>query len=332
MTKKRILILTDWYEPGYKAGGTIQSCRNFVAAMRDSFDVSVLTSDRDLGDTKGYPGIPPNQWIEREPGVPVYYAIRESLSTRTLKELIRSLKPDFIYLNSMYSYQFTILPLILHLEKKIQAQIILAPHGMLQEGALKFKSLKKKAFISLLNLLGIPGQIHFQATDEQERKDILKQFPRAGKVELVPNFSGLVTGAVAPVEKVPHRLRCIYISRIIQKKNILFFLKLLHRIPADIELEFTIYGDVEDEKYWQQAEKIIHSLPKHVQVLFKGTLPHDQVMSALASNHVFVLPTLGENFGYAIYEAFCAGRPVLISDKTPWRGLQDQQVGWDIPL
>jgi glycosyltransferase involved in cell wall biosynthesis len=329
--KKRILILTDWYDPGYKAGGTIQSCRNFVAAMQDSFDISVLTSDRDLGDTTGYPGIPTGEWIDRE-GVPVYYAKREDLTSKLLDEMIESLKPDFIYLNSMYSYQFTILPLLLLLRNRIEAQIVLAPHGMLQEGALKFKSFKKKTFISLLNTLGIPRKIHFQATDEQEKLDILKQFPHAGKVEVVPNFSGLVGGNVVPVVKLPHHLRCVYISRIIQKKNILFFLKLLNRLPGNVDLELTIYGDVEDEKYWQQGQKLIEGLPKNIRVIFKGTLPHHEVMPVLGANHVFVLPTLGENFGYAIYEALSAGRPVLISDKTPWRGLQAREVGWDIPL
>jgi glycosyltransferase involved in cell wall biosynthesis len=330
--KKRILILTDWYEPGYKAGGTIQSCRNFVAAMHEIYDISVLTSDRDLGDNAGYPGIPPGQWITREPGVPVYYAKRETVNYRMLKRLIESRKPDFIYLNSMYSYWFTILPMLLLWRNRIRAQIVLASHGMLQQGALKFKTRKKKLFIALVNTLAIPGKIHFQATDEQEKRDILKQFPRAGRVEVLPNFSGLLIGSNAPIEKKPQKLRCVYISRIIQKKNILFFLKLLNMLPENIELEFSVYGEVEDEKYWHQAQKVMHFLPKNIGVIFRGSLPHDQVISTLGQNHVFVLPTLGENFGYAIFEAFSAGRPVLISDKTPWRGLQDRQIGWDIPL
>ena len=33
-----------------------------------------------------------------------------------------------------------------------------------------------------------------------------------------------------------------------------------------------------------------------------------------------------------ILEALCAGCPVLISDQTPWRGLEGKDVGWDLPL
>jgi glycosyltransferase involved in cell wall biosynthesis len=332
LEKKNILILTDWYEPGYKAGGPIQSCRNFVAAMHEQYDISVLTSDRDIGDKNPYAGIETGKWINREPGIAVYYAAVETLNSKFLEDLIESRKPDFIYLNSMYSYHFSIQPLQLLWRKKIRARIILAPRGMLQQGALKFKAQKKKLFIALLNGLGIPRLVHFHATDAQEKKDILKQFPRTADVTVVPNFSGSLPDSAGCIEKIPGRLRCVYISRIIQKKNILFFLKLLNILPENIDLEFSIYGEVEDEKYWNQSQKVMHFLPKNISVIYRGPLPHEQVISSLEANHVFVLPSKGENFGHAIFEAFSAGRPVLISDKTPWRGLQDLQVGWDIPL
>ena len=35
----------------------------------------------------------------------------------------------------------------------------------------------------------------------------------------------------------------------------------------------------------------------------------------------FLLPTGGENFGHAIFEALSCGVPALISDRTPWRDL-----------
>ena len=42
----------------------------------------------------------------------------------------------------------------------------------------------------------------------------------------------------------------------------------------------------------------------------------------IARSDVFLLPTGGENFGHAIFEALSCGVPVLISDQTPWRGLE----------
>ncbi len=61
---------------------------------------------------------PPTEWITREPGIRIYYAKRKSLRGSLIKNLIESEKPDFIYLNSMYSFRFSIIPLISVVERK----------------------------------------------------------------------------------------------------------------------------------------------------------------------------------------------------------------------
>ena len=55
-------------------------------------------------------------------------------------------------------------------------------------------------------------------------------------------------------------------------------------------------------------------------------------MPILQQHHLFVLPTTGENFGHSIFEAFLAGRPVLISDQTPWLDLASKKTGWALSL
>ena len=52
----------------------------------------------------------------------------------------------------------------------------------------------------------------------------------------------------------------------------------------------------------------------------------------MREHDIFFFPTLGENFGHVILEALCAGCPILISDQTPWRDLEEKDVGWDMPL
>jgi glycosyltransferase involved in cell wall biosynthesis len=300
--------------------------------MHDDFEISVLTSDRDLGEKQPYPGIVTNQWVKRLPGISVYYADIKTLDAKKLGSLIASRNPDFIYLNSMYSYRFSVLPLLFSWRNKISAQVVLAPRGMLQEGALRFKPAKKKLFIGLLNVMGVPGKVRFHATDDQEKKDILTHFPKAQIVAEIANFSAPLPLHVGGIEKIPGVLRAVYISRIIPKKNIIFFLELLRRLPEDIRLQFDIYGEVEDEHYWEQAKQVADSLPANVSVASHGPLPHEQVNETLEASHVFVLPSKGENFGHAIFESWSAARPCLISDKTPWHHLKKQLTGWDLSL
>ena len=48
---------------------------------------------------------------------------------------------------------------------------------------------------------------------------------------------------------------------------------------------------------------------------------------------MFIFPTLGENFGYVIYESLSCGCPVLMSkDTTPWNDLDNNGVGFNIDL
>ncbi|MDZ7604013.1 MAG: glycosyltransferase [Cyclobacteriaceae bacterium] len=54
--------------------------------------------------------------------------------------------------------------------------------------------------------------------------------------------------------------------------------------------------------------------------------------AAVAAFDFFIQPSVSENFGHSIFEAFNAGVPVIISDKTPWRNLRAQEAGWDVNL
>jgi len=330
--KKKILVLVDWYEPGYKAGGPVQSCKNFVAAMRDYFDFHIITSDRDLGDQQPYPGITANQWTKKNENVRIYYAGEKDLTSSVLNQLIQFVSPDYIYLNSMYSYHFTVLPLWLQGTKKINAKIVIAPRGMLQQGAIQFKSFKKKIFIRILNLSGIPRKLRFHATDEQEKKDILRYFPSAGSVSVITNFSRPGQSQWKSLPKDPGYLNCVFISRIVPKKNILFILNIFSQLPKNIKLHLSLRGDIEDNLYWEKCNSVITGLPGNISVSWEGPVANDQVPETLSRYHVFVLPTRGENFGHAIFEALSSGKPVLISDRTPWRDLEQKKIGWDLSL
>ena len=57
-----------------------------------------------------------------------------------------------------------------------------------------------------------------------------------------------------------------------------------------------------------------------------------EVMNCISQYHVLFLPTLNENFGHSIVDAFAASCPVIISNRTPWLKLKEENVGFDIDL
>jgi glycosyltransferase involved in cell wall biosynthesis len=73
-------------------------------------------------------------------------------------------------------------------------------------------------------------------------------------------------------------------------------------------------------------------MPVNVTVKYHGEIEPSKVQEALKDSHVFILPSKSENFGHAIYEALATGRPVITSDHTPWKSLQNSKAGINVAL
>ena len=150
--RKRILMSIDWFAPGYKAGGPIRSCVNFAYAMRDRYDIYILTGDRDFGEKNAYRDIRINTWIEFDEHIQVFYASPDKMSMSLWKEELTKINPDFVYLNNFFSLPFSLFPLWAKSSSSKKCKWIIAPRGMLHQGALQFKPFKKKIFILILNI------------------------------------------------------------------------------------------------------------------------------------------------------------------------------------
>ena len=328
--KRRLLILIDWFDPAYRAGGPIRSAVNFVKQMRKDYDIFVLTGDRDLNEIRPLKGITSNKWIDYIQGVKVFYASTQNLRLNHIKNHIGNVAPDFVYLNSMFSKKFTIYPLWLKRANRISSKIVLAPRGMLKSSALDFKSKKKKIFLSFLKWMRVPQLVTFHATDEQEKKDIINQFGNNVRIQTASNFPGAQDDFLPPSKKEKGFLKMLFIGRIHPIKGLDFLLHVLKQSDQNITL--TIVGNPEDISYRNHCRKIISELPENIHVSFANEVPHHSISQMIREHHIFCLPTKGENFGHAIFEALAVGRPVIISDQTPWRNLSRYNAGWDLPL
>jgi len=331
MPKNSILIFTDWFAPAYKAGGPIRSCVNFSYAMSNDFNIYIITSNTDIGgkilDVKS------NQWIDYDENIKVFYMTKKQTSYINLFGLIDAINPDFIYLNSMFSITYSLKPLYFFIRKKSKSKLIIAPRGMLRESAVQYKSLKKKLFFLLFRALGLANRIFFHATDDQECKDIINRLGvTENRISIISNFPEVKQFPLAKLVKSKEVVRFIYVSRIVPVKNLQHSIELLANFQRKIRVELSIFGSLEDKRYWKKCLQVIDKLPQNISVDYKGNLKHSEVSKKIENNHFFILPTFGENFGHAIFEAFAAGRPVIISDQTPWQNLENQKVGWDIAL
>ena len=327
--RPRVLVMADWYAPGFRAGGPIRSVVNFAAQLDQVLDIYVLTTDRDLGMHASYPGIKTDEWVNYG-GHQVCYLSPQRLSWRSITDIIRQVRPDHIYLNSMFSRYMTIYPLLFGRIGGTKSGVLLAPRGMLMASALAVKPWRKRIFLTLLRFAGIGRRIRFQATNEEEVGDVRRTFGPDAEVIRLGNLPAQVPAFVAPSDKEPGSLRMVFIGRAHPIKQLDYLLQALSGVGQEVRL--TVIMTREDDAYATLCREIAAMLPENISVDFREDVPHDEITDIIRSNHIFALPTRGENFGHSIYEALAAGRPVLVSDQTPWRGLSARKAGWDLPL
>ncbi|HXD78261.1 MAG TPA: glycosyltransferase family 4 protein [Puia sp.] len=331
MEKKKILVLVDWFVPGYKAGGPIQSCVNFVLAMKDDYAVYVMTTDTDHGETRPYDGIDSGRWTDGpHPDVRVIYLRKEGLSAARVKEQLDAVQADYVYLNHLFSPLFVVYPLWLKFLGRLKSEIVVCPRGALYDSALSVKRWKKTPFLFFFRRMGLHKKVLFHATNQREKEAILQHFP-GSRVLIADNLPNMRQPVLARLPKEPGKLKCVFIARIVPIKNLLFLLAAMEKVKG-ISLDLTVIGPVEDRAYWSECERKMAALPGNITVTCPGAKRNDELMAVLQQHHLFCLPTTGENFGHSIFEAFLSGRPVLISDQTPWLELTARKAGWDLPL
>lgn len=327
MSRPRVLVLVERYLPGFKAGGPLRSVSNLVEQLGDEFDFYVVTRDRDAGDQRPYPGVTLGAWNSNGKARVAYVAPEDWGPLRFLA-LLREVGPDLLYVNSFFA-RSSWASAVLRRLGLVRAPVVFAPRGELSQGALSLKPLRKRAYIKLGGALGLWRAVLWQATSAEEVAEIRSMVGEDAIVRLAPN---VVTAqrAARRAEKRTGAARLVFVSRISPKKNLPFLLERLRKVAGPIHLE--VYGDCQEPEHLAHCKELARALPGHIAVSFEGPVSHDRVQAVLAGADFFVLPTLGENFGHAVFEALAAGCPVVISDTTPWRGLEERGVGWDLPL
>jgi glycosyltransferase involved in cell wall biosynthesis len=248
---------------------------------------------------------------------------------KKIKEQVVLINADTVYLNHLFSPLFVVYPLWLKFWGIIKNHMVVCPRGALYESALDLKRYKKMPLLFVYKKMGIHKKVTFHATNQREKKAIESYFPGSEIIE-ADNLPNTRQPAFRSVRKEPGTLHCIFIARIVPIKNLLFLLNALRQVEYTIKL--TIVGPAENVAYWNQCKNVIKELPANITINYIGAQPNTELNALIQENHLFILPTTGENFGHAIFESFLAGRPVLISDQTPWLQLEREKAGWDLPL
>ena len=145
-----ILIALPHYRPGWKAGGPTRTIANLVEHLGDEFLFRILTSDRDYGDERAFPGIEADRW-QRVGKADVFYMSLARRDVRAFAHALDATDYDVLYLNSFFHPQFTLAPLLAYWTGLARRRsCVIAPRGEFASAALRLKQRKKAAYLGRL--------------------------------------------------------------------------------------------------------------------------------------------------------------------------------------
>jgi len=326
--KLKVLVFLDHYLPGIRFGGIATAVASMVEVLGEEIDFFVVTATHDTHSTETYPGVVADAWTQVGKAR-VFYT--SNYSSGNLQRVFEKTQPDAVHLNSFFSHWTR---RVLWLRKRgglPRTPVVVAPRGTLGAQALAIKAIKKRAFQWVFDVFGLGNNVLWHATSEHEAADIQRYGKRdCSRVLIAPDLMAPLRIGELRSSKQRGRLRIVAVSRIAPIKNFDFLIEALRSLEGEITLD--LYGSIDDEAYWRRCQHLTARHKPSIRVRFRGVLGRHEITNTLQEYDLHALPSKGENFGYSVAEALGAGVPVLVSDRTPWRGLEQANAGWTLPL
>ena len=318
MSKKKILVINDYFLPAQGAGGIVKSLKISFEFLSDEYSFFVCTRAHDVGADEFFEEARRDAWFQGKNFKALY--IKGLYDYLKFLIELRSNEYHKIYFNSVFSFWFSIFPILflrLTSRKPFYGKVIIAPRGELMDGALNTRKYKKKLFLGITKIVNMYSNVSWHSSNQLESKFIEKVFGSDVEIKQAQDLSTRNSLHFnAECVGLSSILKLTFVSRITPKKNLSFLLQVLRK--CDFPISLTIVGPSEDPIYWEICERGIKDLPKNITVEVIGPVDYEQVDQYYLNADLLALPTLGENFGHVFVEAMTAGAGLITSKNNIW--------------
>ena len=218
--------------------------------------------------------------------------------------------------------------------RRLGAALVVSPRGMMSPWAWRHHSRRKAIARALVHPGAFEAADGWHATSGDEA-DSVRALGFRQPVCVAPNGvaapSAAASAAAAEhwrriVPASAERPVALFYSRFHRKKRLIELVDMwLESGPADWLL--LLVGIPEDYTPRMIEDYVLRSgQPGRVRAYDGADHPPPYAIASL-----FVLPSHGENFGLSVAEALANGVPALVTDTTPWSGLNETGAGWCVP-
>jgi len=332
----KVCLVSSSFYPATFYGGPIFSTWDLSRKLANK-EVKVYISTTNANGEKKL-DIKTNEYIQKE-GVFIKYYREQIINIFSLSFVLGIWsdikKVDVVYIQ--YLFHYTVL-FSLFFSVLLKKKIILCPRGSLSRFTLSNQLTLIKSVWLRLFVRPFYRKIIWQASSYLEKEDIKREFPNA-RVEIINDaidFSSFQDFEVLSKEDMLIR----YTSKKFTNTSVIFFsMGRLHEIKCfDVMIDaFSLYLKNDknakliiaggDDGVRSKLENQILDLHIQESVFLIGEVGFEDKKLLLNNCDYFTLSSEFESFGIVIAEALSCGKPIVLSNKTPWKDLEINKCG-----
>ena len=301
-SNKNILLISPWFKPSWKNGGTVTAVVNYVRILvKLGYNVTVLTTKQNGNDKLDI------KHEVKEKNLTIYYydcLIRfkgAAWSPGLVFSILRKWKKfDIIHLQSSRTL-YEIIAWFLNI--LIPKKIILTPHASLMSSWIEnignstlsklYNFIAKKTFYKKFIF-------HYLSIDEYNQSANKKNFV------IIPNSLNLQNQ-----EKTCFNKKAIFIGRIHPQKDIV---KMFNWIKANKEWNLDLFGPVDDVNYHSFLLKRLSELNIASRINWMGYVKNSNLINMISDYSLLLMPSIVEGVSMTMMEAMSKGLPVICSN------------------
>jgi glycosyltransferase involved in cell wall biosynthesis len=333
----RICLVSSSFYPATFYGGPISATWDLSKKLAENGHEIYVSTTNANGDKKL--AVECNDFLEKENNVFVKYYNEQIINKFSVSFLFGIWsdikKSDIVYIQYIFHYTVLFSLLFSVFQKK---KIVVCPRGSFSVFTLN----NKLPFIKLLwlNFFIKPmvNNIVWQASSYLEERDILNKFSNAN-VEIINDgidFDSFQNSISVYRNELLNEFTGVTFDYV---SNIFLSMGRLHKIKGfDVLIDaFNLF--LEKDKYakliiaggddgiGKQLKDQIQKLNLSSSVFLIGAVNFENKKLLLNNCDYFTLASEFESFGIVIAEALSCGKPVVVSNKTPWKDIQINNCG-----
>ncbi len=203
--------------------------------------------------------------------------------------------------------------------------IVWSPHGMLAPWAMKHKWWKKFLPWCLYQKGDLKKASLIHVTSDQE-KQWVRNLGFTQPIIVAPlgtKITPLKQSEDKPIKTL------LYVGRIYPVKALDRLIKAFALVPLELRKTWKLRLVGPDQAgHMTELKVLVDELHLKESVEFPGTRYGEELDDEYNACECLALVSHTENFGATVVDAMAHGKPVIVSDKTPWKEVAEHKCGW----